>query len=241
MILHVLWLKDYLKVNDPYVYKGTSVLKNKLNIKDNKKLKEAEDTFHYLNVMEICQNPFKIKTVFDVKKVHKRLFDKLYDWAGENRTINIYKNEPILHGLSVNYSDYREIDKDLEKIDNYFKSIEWSKLTKSKMIDEIVAVISSIWKIHCFREGNSRTVTMFLYLFMKQNRLKVNLNLIEKHAKYFRNALVLASIGEYSEFEHLRNILLDSISTKDAKTNKYKTIRNYQVDKYKYRNHEYKE
>ena len=54
-------------------------------------------------------------------------------------------------------------------------------------------------------------------------------------------ALVMASIDEYSEFEHLKNILLDSVSMKETNENKYKTIREYEVEKYQYRNHKYKE
>lgn len=76
---------------------------------------------------------------------------------------------------------------------------------------------------------------------MKQINLKVNVLFISNHAKFFRNALVMASIDEYSEFEHLKNILLDSVSMKETNENKYKTIREYEVEKYQYRNHKYKE
>ena len=76
---------------------------------------------------------------------------------------------------------------------------------------------------------------------MKQLFLKVNVDFIGKHAKFFRNALVLASIDQYSEYEHLTNILMDSISLKVASEGKYKTIREYEVDKYEYRAHKYKD
>ena len=76
---------------------------------------------------------------------------------------------------------------------------------------------------------------------MKQINLKVNVLFISNHAKFFRNALVMASIDEYSEFEHLKNILLDSVSMKETNENKYKTIREYEVEKYQHRNHKYKE
>ena len=48
---------------------------------------------------------------------------------------------------------------------------------------------------------------------------------IDKHAKYFRNALVLGSIGEYSEYQHLEEILKDSISFKVTDENNEKNIK----------------
>ena len=66
---------------------------------------------------------------------------------------------------------------------------------------------------------------------------KVNRDFIDKHAKYFRNALVLASIGEYSEYNYLEEILKDSISFKivdDELNIKYQTIKGYNLDKYEY-------
>ena len=102
-------------------------------------------------------------------------------------------------------------------------------------------VISRLWRIHCFREGNTRTTITFLHLFMKQLKLKANIDFIGKHAKYFRNALVMASIDKYSEYEHLTNILLDSISMKEIDRGKDKTIREYEVDKYEYRERKHKD
>lgn len=228
-------------MKDIYVYPNTYVLVNKLNIRDAKKLDNAENVYVSLNINTLILNPIKIESVFDIKKIHKCLFFDLYEWAGENRKMNMFKEEPVLNGLSVSYSDYQYIDNDLKRLDKEFKSIKWLALSKTDAIDAIVKLISKLWRIHCFREGNTRTVTTFLYLFMKQIKLKVNVDFIGNHAKFFRNALVLASIDQYSEYEHLTNILLDSISFKVENENKYKTIREYEVDKYEYRKHEYKE
>lgn len=228
-------------MKDIYVYPDTYVLINKLDIRDSKKLDEKENALVALNLTSLLKTPIKIESIFDIKTIHKCLFSDLYEWAGEARKMNMYKEEPVLDGLSVNYSDYRNIDNDLKILDIAFKKVEWNKLTKKETVDTIVQLISKLWRIHSFREGNTRTVTTFLYLFMKQIKLKVNVDFIGKHAKFFRNALVLASIDQYSEYEHLTNILMDSVSLKISKTGKYKTIREYEVDKYEYRNHKYKD
>ncbi len=228
-------------MKDIYVYENTNVLINKLKFRTLKEIEIAENTLVPLNLDKLLRNPIKIKSVFDIKEIHKKLFSDLYDWAGDNRKINMFKEEPVLGGLSVEYSDYRKIDKDLQQLDKDFKNTNWNELDSKEKIDALVILISRLWKIHTFREGNTRSVTTFLYLLMKQVSLKVNMDFIGKHAKFFRNALVLASIGQYSEFEHLTNILLDSISLKVQNTGKYKTIREYEVEKYEYREHKYKE
>ena len=228
-------------MKDIYVYENTNVLINKLDIRDSKKLDEAEGEMVSFNTISLLSNPLQINSVFDVKKIHKLLFGELYEWAGENRKINIYKDEPVLGGLSVSYSDCNNIDKDLKKLESSFKNINWDHLSHKEKIDALVSLISKMWRIHCFREGNTRAVTVFLYLLMKQIKLKVNIDFIGKHSKYFRNALVLASIDQYSEYEHLTSILQDSISMKDIPSDKYKTIREYEVDKYEYRGHKYKD
>ena len=68
----------------------------------------------------------------------------------------------------------------------------------------------------------------------------MNREFIDKHAKYFRNALVLASIGKYSEYNYLEEIVKDSISFKviDNEHNvKYQSIKGYNLDKYEYNYH----
>ena len=228
-------------MKDIYVYEGTNVLINKLNIRDNYQLDEAEGVFVSIAMRSIIEKPIVIKSLFDIHKIHQLLFEKLYDWAGTDRKMNMYKNEPVLNGLSVIYSDYKSIDSDLKKLDAQFKTIKWKELHSKEKVESVVNIFSKLWRIHCFREGNTRTITLMMYLFMKQIGLKVDVAFIGEHAKYFRSALVLASIDQYSEYEHLTNILMDSVYLKDISSNKYKTIRDYEVDKYEYQKHEYKD
>ena len=226
-------------MKDPYVYESTDVLINLANIRDIDKLDEFETTFSRIALVDLINNPIKITSVKDIYYIHNKLFKQIYAWAGEKRTINIYKNEVVLNGLSVIYSNYKDIDKDFEIIQKDIDSFQWKTSSKTEIIHKIARIISAIWRVHAFREGNTRTVCMFLYLFMKQLGLKLNVEFVGEHSKYFRNALVLASIDEYSEFEHLEKILLDSVSVKrtiNGKT-KYQTIRGYNLDKYKYNYH----
>lgn len=225
---------------DPYVYDDTNVFMNLANIKEQNKLDDYETTMVNLGIIKLLKSDIKIGKVNDIFLIHKILFENVYQWAGEKRIINIYKTEPILNGLSVTYSDHNKINSDLTKIQKNIDSTEWRALPKNEIINRIVKIIASIWQVHSFREGNTRVVTLFLYYFLKNLGFKVNREFIDKHAKYFRNALVLASIGEYSEYNYLEEILKDSISFKivDEHLNiKYQTIKGYNLDKYEYNYH----
>ena len=76
-----------------------------------------------------------------------------------------------------------------------------------------------------------------MFLFLRNIGFKLNQQFVNANSKYFRNALVLASLGEFSEYEYMTEFLKDAITIKSVSSGKYKTIRNYQVDKYKYDYH----
>ena len=229
-------------MKDPYVYDNTNVLINLANIKEQKELDDYETTLSRIGIIDILNNPIDITSVNDIFLIHERLFKEVYSWAGKVRTINIYKEEPVLSGLSVEYSDCKSINKDLNRIQKDIDSFDWKNESKKEVLSKIARIISRIWQVHAFREGNTRTICLFLYLLMKKYNLKLNIDFIGEHSKFFRNALVLASIGEYSEYEHLEMILSDAISLKKivAGDKKYQTIKEYNLEKYEYNYHHLK-
>ena len=73
-------------------YEGTACLINKLGIKDDEKLKTFEAAITFAKASEYETEP--IAGTFDIahyKAIHKFLFEDIYDWAGEYRTINMSK------------------------------------------------------------------------------------------------------------------------------------------------------
>ncbi len=226
---------------DPYVYEGTTVLKNLASIRDQDKLDEFESTMVQLALVKLYKESIDVASARSIFEIHKALFSNVYEWAGEKRTINIYKHEQILAGLSVEYSKFGDIDMQLSSVDSEIQKYNWDYISEKKKIEKITRIISSIWQIHPFREGNTRAVATFLFFFMKDKGLKLNTEFLSNNAKFFRNALVLASIGQYSEYQHLETILRDSVIPveKPAKpdSEKYSTIRGYNLEYYKYNYH----
>lgn len=229
-------------MKDPYLYDDVTVLINKLNIKENTKLDEYENRMTTLAIISIYKDEVVIESSMDIFEIHKRLFSDVYEWAGKHRIINIQKQEPILNGLSVIYSEHSKIISELKRVDKVYFGLSWNKLSKFDFIHCFTRMISEIWQIHAFREGNTRSVSTLAFLFLKQYGYTYDAYLIKENAKYFRNALVMASIGEYSEYEHLQEILMDAISNKKVinQKQKYSKIKDYNVNDYKYDYHKLK-
>lgn len=225
---------------DPYVYEGTTVLKNLAGIKEQEKLDEFESVMVQLALVKLYKDGIDASSANCIFDIHKALFSNVYEWAGEIRTMNIYKQEQILAGLSVEYSKFRDIKKHLADVDSLITKYNWDYMSPKKKTEKIARIIASIWQIHPFREGNTRTVATFLYFFMKEKGLILNTEFLSQNAKFFRNALVLASIGKYSEYQHLESIINDSLLSKRKTTDtsdKYLTIRGYNLKDYKYNYH----
>ncbi len=229
-------------MKDPYIYKDSDVLIDKANIKDKDKLDEFENRMTKLALISLIKTPLKISTSKDVLKIHKKLFENVYDWAGVPRKIDIYKEEPIINGKSVEYTTHQSIINELIHIDRQYLKTEWILLKKEDFIHLFTRMIADVWKVHPFREGNTRTVAALAYLFLKQYGYDFNTGLVSHHAKYFRNALVMASLGQYAEYNYLQSILMDAVSNKEDIDNKekYTQIKDYHMNQYKYAYHKAK-
>lgn len=224
-------------MRDPYLYPDVNVLINKLNIKDQDTLDKFEADIIPLRMIALRKQGLTIKSIYDIQTIHEFLFSPLFDWAGEKRTITMYKREPILNGCSVDYTPHEYIENELAALNERFFNIKWDKMNANEKIINVASIVQELWQIHCFREGNTRCTALFLYFLLKTIGLHININFLGKNAKYFRNALVLASIYSQSKPEYLLGIIKDCVTIKNPSSSKYETIDGYEVDKYNYQNH----
>ena len=137
--------------NDPYTYAGTDTLRNRLGITDDALLTKAEQRFTAVRGAEAARLPFA-PTADGYRALHKHLFQDLYDWAGQDRTVNIAKG-----GSSFAHVPYigRELDKLFTDVGakNAFRG-----LSRDEFFDRLGNHINEINAIHPFREGNGRTM-----------------------------------------------------------------------------------
>lgn len=232
-------------MKDLYLYENSSVLKNKLDIQDEKDLDLAEAELSRANMMILYEEGFNDFSSKGICKIHKILFGDVYEWAGQYRKINIQKREEILAGKSVWYSNCTDIELDLHKAWNSINNVDWSKLSRLDFAENVARFFPALWQVHPFREGNTRTIVMLMTFFVEHYGYFFDQMLMAESAGYVRNSLVLASLGEYSEYEHLEKILCDAICdepidysntdtlTQDDKKDKYKT-ENYTPTKHEY-------
>ena len=150
-----------------------------------------------------------------ISQLHKLIFGDIYDWAGAFRIINISKREPLLAGKSVWYSNCDTIDKELDELWRSINRIDWSALEESMFLEQAVSWFSKLWRIHPFREGNTRTVIALMTFFFEEYGYTIDRNYLAENAAIVRDALVFCCLDQASEPEHFRAILNHAIHAKE--------------------------
>lgn len=198
---------------DPYLYPDVPVLRNKLEIKTEKTLDLVEAEQSRTNMMLLYEQEFSDFTPAGLREIHRFLFGDIYDWAGNYRNINIQKAERLLGGRSVWYSNDDDIERDLTAAFQSIHNYDWDACSREEFVDALTHLFPPIWQVHPFREGNTRTVVMLMTLFVEAHGYFFDKDLLAASAGYVRDSLVMASIDQNSEFEHLERILLDAVCT----------------------------
>lgn len=231
---------------DPYLYPDSNVLRNKFDIHDAERLSEVENDLVYIKLFEVDEFIGGLTLDADgLKALHRYLFEDVYDWAGEFRTINISKFERVLPGASVRYGEHTRLQKELDAAFADMSLIKWQKLTPVARAKSFARAFSRVWQIHPFREGNTRTVTTFMLGYAHRQGIEIDGALLSKYNAYVRESLVMASIGEYSEYEHLEKIIMDAMDLASEAEKivpkvkeQYTRINEYEVKDYYYRQFE---
>ena len=87
-------------MKDIYVYDNSNVLKNKLGIQDESLFKDAEADYVSFRLKTVAKSPLAGNYDFaHLLKMHYYIFQDLFEWAGQPRVLNIYKEEPVLGRL----------------------------------------------------------------------------------------------------------------------------------------------
>lgn len=138
-----------------------NILKNKLGITDIKTLEDTEilllsDTYKYFfKRLELDEIIFGLKLIF---KIHKFFLAPLYTWAGRIRMVEISKG-------GILFAPSSQIMKTLEGFDELLKkNLPKPGDTKKNIAKKLAIIHCEFNAIHPFREGNGRTIRLFLDL-----------------------------------------------------------------------------
>ena len=153
-------------MTDPYSYPNTNILKNKIGIKDKIKLDIIERNMTNKRLIELKTNPINGKyDLSHLQKIHKYIFQDIYDWAGKLRSVNIGKGQNFF--CLVQHLDYAQNDifNSLKK-DNYLKGLDIND-----SVNKLAYYLGEINMLHPFREGNGRTQRVFIEQLALKNSL----------------------------------------------------------------------
>ena len=163
---------------------------NKKESKNDINYNELECDFVSSRIIELLdEDKFELSIDY-LKYVHKFLFQDVYEFAGEFRKIDFSKQEKILNNDSVAYGDCSTLTKSLEYDISLEKKKDYKKMDIVDVINNITKFSSSIWQIHPFREGNTRTTVIFIEKYLISLGYNVNNTLFKDKSVYYRNALV---------------------------------------------------
>jgi cell filamentation protein len=204
-------------MKDPYFYPDSEVLINLFEEQNEQRLVEIEANYTAFRLRQLCDKPQV--GLFDFNhlcQIHQFIFQDIFNWAGQARIINIEKPEAALGGISVEYSDVRDIADHATAVCEKMNGISWETLHTDEKAEFFSKYMAELWKIHPFREGNTRTVITFCCDFAEHNGFQFNRELFKDNSVYVRRALVAASaifadMGDLSQPQHLIRIVRDSI------------------------------
>lgn len=236
---------DNNRNKDPYLYDDVDVLRNIPGVKTAEELKRIEGDLTKLTMGIVYAQDYAKFNTETLCHIHRTIFGSLFDWAGEFRTIHLYKREAVLGGDTVRYAQPQDIKKELDAASKEISKLKFTDDPKT-LVFKIVRITASIWHTHPFREGNTRSVIAFSVLLSAKYGIQMDYSLFEKHASYVRNALVWCTQGIYSKFEYLEHIYYDAaglinteILHEESEPKKYSSIGTYQVSDYKEQPHIY--
>jgi len=148
--------EGYDAFDDPYAFPGTSVLRNRLDLRDAGILEAFEVEISTLRAEEPLP-----RGTFDPAhycSIHHHLFQDVYDWAGQYRTVRTSKG-----GNAFCYPEHIPAQMDL-----LFRSIRggeaFAEKSRSEFPRETARFLGELNAIHPFREGNGRAQLAFLGL-----------------------------------------------------------------------------
>lgn len=181
---------------DPYVYEGTDTLKNNADIRDPEALAEREQIVSFQALRQMLKEP--VLGQFDVAHfaaIHERLFAEIYPWAGETRTVELWKPEIVLNGRSVTYTPPAQIGEQMRSALSSLAQKEPGDLKESRPAMRLAETMATLFQAHPFREGNTRTLMAFMEQYARHHRQPLDQALISRTPSEIRDNLVLATIG----------------------------------------------
>ncbi|AHF75501.1 Filamentation induced by cAMP protein [Sodalis praecaptivus] len=139
---------------DPYFYPGLKVLRNVLNIHEAAGLQEAELALTALRAASLTLGPANMGLPW-LCAIHHTLFQDIYPWAGQLRSVDIYQNDVRFCHFAYLETEGNAVMQRLEEED-YLRDLPFEPFC-----DQLAVFYADINMLHPFREGNGRAQRIF--------------------------------------------------------------------------------
>jgi cell filamentation protein len=150
----------YDAIADEYCYAGTTVLKNKLDLRDPDELSAFEAEVSDARADE--ELPVGTLDYPHFRAIHRHLFQDVYGWAGSARTVQISKDSSM-------FCYPENIESEANKLFAKLRQDKFLKGLPSKEFAQKSAhFLAELNAIHAFREGNGRAQLSFFLLLADQ-------------------------------------------------------------------------
>ena len=185
---------------DESCYTGTTVLINKLGIQNQAHLDESETLIVGVKSLQYELTPFPEEMNFNhYKRLHKLLFDELYEFAGQLRTIDMSKQ-------NTHFCTAHDIEDLAGRIFSRLASLHYFRgLKRDVFVRELADLYASINYLHPFREGNGRTQRLYFRQLALRAGYKLNFASLDS------DRMMLATIHAASGIQDSLIQILDEI------------------------------
>ena len=179
----------YDAIDDPYTYENSTVLINRLDLRDQGELDDFEAEISDARAEEpLPEGQFDFAHYC---AIHHHLFQDVYEWAGKPRTVRISKQgspfcfpEHIEAQASKLFSDL--------KADNFLEN-----LSPTEFAEKAAHFLAELNAIHAFREGNGRSQLTFFALLADQAGRPLDLEKLDPDAML--DAMIASFDGDETE------------------------------------------
>jgi cell filamentation protein len=177
----------YDAIEDPYTYKNSTVLMNKLDLRTQGELDAFEAEISSARADEPL--PEGIMDFTHYRAIHHHLFQDVYGWAGEPRTVRIAKGgNPFCFPENIESQAAKLFDE--LKGTGHLRNLE-----PQQFVRQAAHFLAELNAIHAFREGNGRAQLTFLVLLADYAGHPLNLERLDP------NAMLSAMIASFNGHE----------------------------------------
>jgi cell filamentation protein len=173
--------------DDPYLYPGSQVLRNKLGIMDAGQLDIIERALVTQRIREVV--PHGRFDLAHLRAIHQHLFQDVYGWAGELRTVEITKGGHQFQFRRFIATGMGEVHRRLNN-GRFLRGLSHLDFAEAAGV-----IMGDVNYVHPFRDGNGRAQLLYLEQLAEQAGHPLDLTRLDRQR--WIAASRAAHTGEY--------------------------------------------